>query len=261
MAALLFSCSKGGNQDQEEKSNTKFKNEAHRMIYDMVQKVGNYDPLKDKVGVSYTYTDTSSSGKQDVSQEKYLFDGELSYGLLENHEKSFPNLQGPIEEGYDGENYWLKAGDSSITDPSVLDDVKFSRHTEFYWFAMFPKLLDPGLNYEYMGEWKSDTSSYDAVKVSFESPDDLPKDIYQVYINRNTGLVDHFLFTVVDKGKVDIPILARVAYENVEGILLPAYRKYRKSNWNAEVSEGPWTSVTWTDIRFDPTLSKEDFVE
>jgi len=41
--------------------------------------------------------------------------------------------------------------------------------------------------------------------------------------------------------------------------LIPTKRLYKKSNWNAEVSEKPWTTVIWSNIKFNNGLTKEDF--
>ena len=123
---------------------------------------------------------------------------------------------------------------------------------------MMQKLQDPGLIYEYLKEATIDSIQYDVVKISFESKDDKPKDVYQLYINKETKLVDQFLFTVADFGKFT-PLLMKMEYENVDGLLLPTKRKYKASNWDAEVTNEPWIIVTWTNIKFNNNLNKEDF--
>ncbi len=225
----------------------------------MVQKVGDYETLRNKKDVVYTYTYQTPDGKTDVSTEKYVFDGELSYGLYQQHERTFPDLEGPIEQGYDGSGYWLKHEGEVLNDSARLKRVAFNRPTNFYWFAMFQKLLDPGLNYEYLGEKTVGESVCDVVKVTFNSPDGKPTDIYQLYINQETSLVDQFLFTVADFGVMETPNLMKLEYEQVDGLLIPTKRLYKKSTWDAAVSEEPWISVTWSDIKFDNGLRGEDF--
>ncbi len=51
-----------------------------------------------------------------------------------------------------------------------------------------------------------------------------------------------------------------VEYENIDGILIPTKRKYKKSNWQAEVTEDPWINVTWTNIKFKNNLDKSMFL-
>jgi len=246
-------------QKQEEPivETIKFQNKGHELVYNMVEKVGTYQDFLDKKDVVYTYTYITPDGKTDISTEKYIFNGELSYGMYTQHERTFPEIEGVIEQGYDGYEYWLKNDKNEILkDEKLLKTVAFKRPTNFYWFAMFQKLVDPNLSYEYLGEKTIDTKTYNIVKVSFNT--DKPTDIYQIYINQKTGLVDLFLFTVADFGKMDARIM-KVEYEEIEGMLIPAKRKYKKSDWNAIDDDKPWITVNWTDIKFNNGLSVSDF--
>ena len=121
------------------------------------------------------------------------------------------------------------------------------------------KLLDPGLTYEHIGSTNIEGKGYDIVKVTFESTDGKPKDIYQLYINQKTQLVDQFLFTVADFGVMDTPNLMQLKYETIDGLMIPTKRKYKKSTWNADVSEKPWIKVNWSDIKFNTDVTKNDF--
>ncbi|MGH1339720.1 MAG: hypothetical protein ACRBFS_26615 [Aureispira sp.] len=235
-----------------------FENKGHELVYNMVQKTGNYNKFLEKKDVLYTYTYTTPDGKSDISNERYIFNGELSAGSYQTHERTFPNLEGPIEQGYDGNNYWLKHNGVLLSDDKMLQRVAFNRPTNFYWFAMMPKLLDPGLLYEYIGEKEINSIKYDIVKVSFETIEDKPKDIYQVYINKETNLVDQFLFTVADFGRMD-PLLMKVEYETIEGLSIPTKRKYKASDWEATDNNDPWISVNWTNIKFNNNLTQADF--
>lgn len=237
-----------------------FQNKAHELVYNMVQKVGNYQKLRSKKDVVYTYTYTTPDGNADISTEKYIFDGELSYGEYKQHQRTLPELEGIMEQGYDGKEFWLKVNGKVVNDTTAMKRVLFSRPTNFYWFTMFQKLLDQGLKYEYLGEKELNNKTFDIVKVTFDATNK-PTDIYQLYINRETGLVDQFLFTVVDFGVVDEPLLMQMDYEKVDGFLIPSKRKYKKSTWSAEVTDAPWILVDWSDIQFDNHLKKEDFVK
>jgi len=262
---VLISCKNDSKQkieevsiDVVEESDPVFDNKAHELVYEMTQKVGDYDQLLRKKDVVYTYTYQTPDGKADVSTEKYLFDGELSYGLYNKHERTLANLEGPIEQGYDGTGFWLKHNGVIVTDSTSLKRVAFNRPTNYYWFTMMQKLLDPGLHYEYLKEQTMDGSKYDVVKVTFESKNNEPKDIYQLYINKETKLVDQFLFTVMDFGKTE-PFLLEMDYENVEGLLIPTKRRYTNANWDAEVTNESWILVDWSNIKFDNGLNRDDF--
>ncbi len=258
----LSSCKQNIKKDTKEVqptiNNIQFKNKAHQLAYKTVEKTGNYSKLSSNKDVIYTYTYKTPDGKTDTSTEKYIFNNELSYGLYTKHERTLTHLSGNIEQGYDGKEFWLKNNGEIILDSIALKRVAFNRPTNFYWFTMIQKLLDPGVNYEYIKEENIGNNEYDIVKITFNSEDNKPKDIYQLYINKKTKLIDQFLFTVVDFGKTD-PFLMKLQYENIEGILIPTKRKYKNSNWDAEVTNKPWIFVNWTNIKFNNGLKITDF--
>lgn len=259
LSALALTACKSSNQSETKEIN--YQNKGHELVAEMVNKVGTYKLLHDRKDVVYTYQYETPDGKKDISTEKYIFAGELSYGLYRQHERTFPEMEGSVEMAYDGKEFWLKNGDTLVTDSAKLDVVRFKRPTNFYWFAMFQKLLNPGLNYEYLGEDKAKGNVYDVVKITFESKNDKPTDIYQIYINKETKLVDHFLFTVVDYNVVEVPFLMELEYEEIDGLLIPTKRRYKKSTWEAEVSDDPWILVNWMDIKFNNGLSPSDFMK
>lgn len=260
LSSLLFSCQDNHPSDAaREEAAITFQNKGHELVYGMTQKVGDYQALLSKKDVVYTYTYETPDQKADVSTEKYIFDGELSYAAYHRHERTMPQLEGTIEQGYDGKEFWFRHQGEYLTDSVYVKRSKFSRKTNFYWFAMFQKLLDPGLNYEHLSDTTIEGKAYDVVRVSFETEDGRPTDIYQLYINQKTSLVDQFLFTIVDFNVVETPMLMRMEYEEVDGILIPTKRLYKKSTWDAEVTDEPWIKVTWSDIRFDNQLDRSLF--
>lgn len=262
LAITIASCNnstdKQVNQEQIQ-TEVNFQNKGHELVYDLSKKVGDYEMLLSKKDVVYNYTYTTPDGSTDQSLEKYIFEGELSYGKYTQHERTLPQIEGIIEQGYDGEGYWIKSDGKLIDDTVALKRVMFNRPTNFYWFTMFQKLTDPGLKYDYLGEKRIGDTEYDVVKISFELKNDKPTDIYQLYINKETGIVDQFLFTVADFGVLETPYLMVLEYEEIEGFLMPTKRKYKKSNWEAEVMDTPWVNVHWTNISFNNGLKKEDF--
>lgn len=266
LCTLLWSCQMGLNEEskgENEKgtpavSEASFQNKGHELVYNMVQIVGDYEKLKTLKDVTYKYTYQTPDNKVDISMESYIFDGELSYGSYYKHERTFPELDVKIEQGFDGDSFWFKHNGVLLEAERYLKGTKFNRKTNFYWFAMLQKLLDSGLKYEYIKEETIGNQAYDIVKVSFDSEAGKPTDIYQLYLNKKTHLVDQFLFTVADFNSMD-PRLMKVEYERIEQILIPSTRKYTKSDWNGVPLNDQWTIVNWTDIKFDNGLSKEMF--
>ena len=258
LGVLFISCQEPAEDTPQTISTPEFQNKAHELVYNMVQKVGNYDKWWAKKDVVYTYTYTTPDNKTDVSTEKYIFDGELSYAAYQQHERTLADLEGPIEQGYDGKNFWLKHQGEYLQDDKLMNRVIFNRKTNYYWFAMMPKLLDPGLNYEYVKQDTIDGKTYDVVKVSFDLNNEEPADIYQLYINQETALVDQFLFTVAYFDVQD-PLLMKVQYEEIDGLLIPTKRLYTKATWDGKPLNENWIKVTWSDIKFDNGLSREMF--
>jgi len=255
-----------GNKEGKTKETTKtaevqmpeFQNKGHELVYKMTQETGSYQDLLNLKDIVFHYTYRTPDQKEDVSIESYIFNGELSHGTYLKHERTLPNLKGKMQQGYNGKDFWVKIDGQEITDSSAIESVTFTRKTNFYWFSMMQKLLDPNINYEYLGQDTIKGKLYDIVKITFNTAGDAASDTYQLYINPETHLVDQFLFTVVSKNVTD-PVLMRVKYENVEGILLPTYRKYTRSDWEANVLKDAWVEEITKDIKFNQNLDKALF--
>lgn len=259
---LVYACKSPSAQETPPSSETEtitFQNKGHELVYNMVQTLGTYEDLKALNGIVYTYTYRTPSGQEDVSTEKYLFDGELSLGHYTKHERTMPDLEGSITQSYDGSQVWVKHGDTVLNDPKAINSATFTRGTNFFWLLMMQKLVDPGINYAHLGTKDVNGIVYDLVDVTYDMPDGKASDTYRLYINPSTHLVDQFLFTVVDKGVVDTPLLMRVEYEDFEGVQLPSYRKYTRSNWEGDVLKEAWAEEICTDLKADASLSAADF--
>tara|TARA_R110002051_G_scaffold86498_2_gene152359 strand:- start:25681 stop:26508 length:828 start_codon:yes stop_codon:yes gene_type:complete len=259
LSILITSCRGEQNIKKETIQTPEFTNKGQELVSKMLEKVGDYKMLRSKKDVVYTYTYQTPDGKTDISTEKYIFNGELSYGKYEQHQRTLSDLQGTIEQGYDGNEFWLKHNGKLVNDSTALKRVSFNRPTNFYWFTMFQKLMDKGVSHEYLGEESIDNKIYEIVKVSFNFANSKPTDIYQLYINKSTYLVDQFLFTVADFGAMETPNLMVLEYENVDGMLFPTKRKYKKSTWEASVSEEQWITVNWSNIKFNTGLKSDEF--
>lgn len=249
---FMASCSVNGEVGRREAD----LNKGTILVKDLMRKVGGYELLRKKVDVKYTYVYETPDGKKDISSEIYLFDGELSYGKYTLHERTLSNLDGVMEQGWNGKKYWLKSDGEILNNEEAMKRVIFNRHTNYYWFTMFQKLLDPGVKHEYLGDTTVNEVLYEIVNITFESEQET--DTYRLYVNQNTGLVDMFLFTVVDFG-MNEPLLMVIEYEKIEGLMLPTNRKYKKSDWKLKIDEQPWVKVNWTDIKFSNGLTKDIF--
>lgn len=87
LSGLLAACSQNRQANKTGITPKDFQNKAHQLVYDMVQKVGNYQTLETKKDVVYTYITPDKA--TDISTEHYIFDGELSKGIYKKHGRTF----------------------------------------------------------------------------------------------------------------------------------------------------------------------------
>ena len=222
------------------------------LVARVVDEAGGADALRKRKDVEYTYLyRRGDTGTVDLSLERYLFDGERSWARYDVHEMVAPTVAGPVVQGYDGSTSWQTANGERQTDKESVARADFLRKTNFYWFAMTFKLLDPGMNYAYRGRRKVGDTVYEVVKLTFDQGVGDVSDTYLLYINPKTWRIDQFLFTVLDYGKKD-PFLMEVDYEIVDGVLLPVKRRYTESDWSGKVKKGAkWNDEVSMGVRFD----------
>ncbi|MEM8609799.1 MAG: hypothetical protein AAGF92_22065 [Myxococcota bacterium] len=231
------------------------------LVEKVVKEAGGANALRDRNDVQYTYIYRSGeSGALDVSVERYLFDGEYSWARYDVHEgRMFGGAVGPVVQGYDGRNTWQTDNGVATEKPQALKMADFLRKTNFYWFAMTFKLLDPGMTYAYEGTRKVGDTTYELVRVGFNQGVGDVADTYLLYINPNTWRVDQFLFTVLDFGMKE-PLMMKVDYERVDGVLLATKRRYAPAKWSGKVSsKAKWTDEISVNVEFDNGFKKSMF--
>lgn len=221
------------------------------LIQESVEAMGGKSAFYAKQGVRYTYTYRKPDGKQDVSTEIYRFSDEYSKAIYTQRQLLFPEKAGEMVQVYDGSQTRVTLDGQTLNDPEVIQRSDFLRKTNFYWFAMMFKLLDPGILYTYEGTQNVNGINYQKVNIGFEDGVGDVKDTYLVYIHPETKLIDFFLFTVMDFG-IEEPLLMEVGYESVDGILLPTQRRYQKAlDWQANHDPaGGWVDEISTDVEF-----------
>lgn len=226
--------------------------DAKALVAKVVAEAGGVEALRRKKDVEYTYLyRRGDTGVLDASVERYVFDGEKSWARYDVHEGVNPEADGPVIQGYDGKKSWQVISGVETTDTKSLRRADFLRKTNFYWFAMTFKLLDPGLRYTHEGQRQVRDTTYELVRISFDEGVGDVADTYLLYINPKTWRVDQFLFTVLDFGKKE-PFLMRVDYQRVDGVVLPTKRRYAPSNWAGTVAkDAQWTDELSLGIRFN----------
>ncbi len=229
------------------------------IITRVVNTAGGLDKLKSLKDVEYIYTYRDAEGKSDVSIERYVFENEHSWAKYTKRERlNVPKHEGEVVQGHDGSSTWVTLNGQLVSDESAINRAHFLRKTNYYWFTMMFKLLDPGLVYSYEGKKSLDGNDYDLVKVTFDAGVGEVADIYLLYVNSKTNLVDQFLFTVMAFDKKD-PLLMKVEYEEINGLKLPTKRKYAPASWDGTVKENKWVDEISTNVKFNNGFDKALF--
>ena len=164
--------------------------EAVKLLTQVVNKVGSMSQLHKRRDVEYTYMYRDAEKKMDLSIERYIFDGEHSWAQYVVHEKNVsPGVSGDVIQSKVGDKVAVSIDGKPTTDKKILSLAAFLRPTNYYWFAMMPKLLDPGVQAKLAGKRTVDGVEYKMVDVTFGSEN---TDRYLLYINPKTYLIDRF---------------------------------------------------------------------
>lgn len=101
-----------------------------------------------------------------------------------------------------------------------------------YWLLMGFKSFDPGVSREYAGE-KTDAAGrvYDVVRFSFDNVGLTPGDVYWMWVDRDSGLVDEWHMKLEGSKPEDepTPVLFR-DYRRIGGLLISTRREIKGRN-------------------------------
>lgn len=100
-----------------------------------------------------------------------------------------------------------------------------------YWLLMGFKAFDPGVTRAYEGEKTDACRTYDVVRFSFEKVGLTPGDVYWMWVNRDTGLVDEWHMKLEGSKAEDPPgvVLFR-DYRRIGNLLLSTRREIKGRN-------------------------------
>ncbi|MEL6538986.1 MAG: hypothetical protein AAFQ98_26455, partial [Bacteroidota bacterium] len=110
-----------------------------QLLADMEEAVGGWDQLYSQRDVQFVYNyEYVGAGKKDVSEERYIFEGEHSWAKYTQHDINvMPGMDGDAYQTcvfgktavmYDGE---------MVKDPQALGGADFLRRANYFWFTMF----------------------------------------------------------------------------------------------------------------------------
>ncbi len=136
---------------------------------------------------------------------------------------------------------------------SGIFDLGF-RHfiNDTYWLLMPLKSMDAGVHREYVGERDDSCGhSWDVVKLTFDANYGLtPNDVYWMWINRDSGIVDEWDMRLQTMKADDVPMSVYFHdYRRVGGLLISTKREIR----------GKASSIHLDDLKVLPEPPKGAF--
>ena len=120
-----------------------------------------------------------------------------------------------------------------VSDPADLLKWGYGRFiNDTYWLLMGLKSFDPGVSRVYEGERTNDCGEvYDVVRFSFENVGLTPGDVYWMWVNRDTGLVDEWHMKLQGSKAEDPPSVVLFRdYRRIGGLLISTRREIRGRN-------------------------------
>lgn len=232
--------------------------DAKQLVSDMIETAGGKTNFYKLKNVTYEYEYRNPKAPMTLkSRETYVFHKEKSHAAYSIHTVLAPEGK-KVVEGYDGTNAWVTLDGNLSRDEQANNFARFMRKTNYYWFSMFFKLLDDGVNHEYLGLKRVNGKDYDRVKITFGTNVGDAQDIYVLYINRKSKLVDQFLFTVMSFQMAE-PQLMVMEYETIDGIQIGSTRKYIEADWEGNIKGQQWVTTNWTNIDFNTDVDMSIF--
>lgn len=220
---------------------------------------GGWGDLWNKKDVQYTYDYRYPDGKADVSTERYVFETEASFGSYSQHDiNAMPGAKGAVRQYFDGTTTMTMLDGKKVEDPQDIAVSDFLRQANYFWFVMPYKLNDKGTILKYIGQEDHNGTSYDKIEVTYDPAitGKEQNDIYILYVNPSTKMIDRFYFSLPFLG-VNVPaIVANYEYEDIDGQKVATKRTYFMPNEKGEYGETPNIVQTLSNVKFNNGFTK-----
>lgn len=245
---LFISCS-------DKKKSITSKNNKNLTLLDSVKiAYGSWNDLWNKKDVAYNYEFKVPGNKADISLERYIFSDEISYGKYSRNEvNALPSLKGEVIQFFDGKTTTVSVDNTKIDGIAQIKGSEFLRRANYFWFVMPYKLTDKGIIKEKLGIEILNGIKYHKVKITYD-PEITGKklnDIYILYINDTTKLIDQFYFSLPFLGMQKPVIFAKYNYETIENQKIATKRIYFLPNKTGSYDSLPSITQTLTNVKFN----------
>ena len=132
-------------------------------------------------------------------------------------------------------NVNTRAGKAWVNGTEVADNKELLERgyrrfiNDTYWLLMPLKSLDPGVHRTSAGvETDACGHTYDVVKLTFDNVGLTPGDMYWMWVNRDTGLVDEWHMKLQNDKPEDPPSIVQFReYRRIGGLLLSTRRQIK----------------------------------
>lgn len=215
---------------------------------------GGWNHLRSKNDVEYHYEYTIPEGKADISTERYIFDGEVSFGNYARHEiNTVPTEKGIVTHLFNGENTTMTLNGDTIEKERTIAIAEFVRRANYFWFVMPYKLNDPGTIAKFLDTEVHNNITYTKLQVTYDATTTgkAENDIYILYINPETLLIDRFYFSLPFLSINAPVILAEYTYEMVGGQKLAKSRDYYLPKKDGTYNTSPSITQKLSNIKFN----------
>lgn len=215
---------------------------------------GGWNHLFNKNDVAYTYEYKVPENKADISEERYIFKNEVSYGKYSrNQVNALPSMQGEVVQFFDGKETTVTVNNTKIENAAKIKGSEFLRRANYFWFVMPYKLTDKGTIKENLGTEVINNIKYHKIKITYNAEITGKKlnDIYILYINDKTKLIDKFYFSLPFLGVNKPVILAKYSYSTIQNQKIATKRIYFLPNKTGNYDTTPSITQTLTNIKFN----------
>lgn len=233
------------------------KDKALDLITAMEKVNGGWAALAALKDVQYDYEYDDKAKGKDMSTERYIFDGEISWAEYSEHEVNvMPGVKGHVKQCLMNDKPEITLNDEQVTDPKALGGTTFLRKANYFWFTMMYKLKDAEVIQEYSGTEEVNGITYDKVTITYGNTGKPANDQYVLYFNPKTHLVDLFYFSLPAMGVNDPVLRQELTYEKISGVYVATVRKGIYPDANGNYALGG--VYTYRNVKFNNGFTKED---
>ncbi len=234
-------------------------NKSKELLNALSKVNGGWQKLAAKKDVQFTYVYKDYTKGTDISKERYIFNGESSWGEYQQHEVNvMPGTEGLVKQSLISGVPKITLDGKTITDQMAIGGTQFLRSVNFYWFTMMYKLNDPGTIYKYLGQETVNGIIYEKVSLTY-NPEKVGKEVndeYVLYFNPNTHLIDQFYFSLPSMGIKQPVMKMTLEYTTIDGIFVATKRKAFAPNEKGEYNL--FIEFTTKEVEFNNGFKTSD---